>query len=157
MGTERKTARKVIGMIFVDSNMWCYYFDQRLSEHKQVRESMREIIRTEKIACNTIVIMEVAHYVVRHFNEEEARKKITSLVNLRNLQILDFDRALMRESLESLLEHYYAEGLGGRDATIVASLKSQDIKRIATHDAVFKRLAPKKLFEVIDPAEAPPE
>jgi len=138
-------------MIFIDSNMWCYYFDQRLPEHKHVREHMREIIQSEEIACNTIVIIEVAHYLVRNFNEETARKKVTSLVNLRNLQISDFDRSLMRESLESLLEQYYTVGLGGRDATIVATLKLQNIHRIVTHDAVFKRLAPKVSFEVIDP------
>jgi predicted nucleic acid-binding protein len=85
-------------MIFIDSNMWCYYFDQRLPEHKHVLEPIREIIRSEEIACNTTVIMEVAHYLVQHFNEETARKKITSLVNLRNLQVSDFDRSLIREA-----------------------------------------------------------
>lgn len=141
-------------MIFVDSNIWCYYFDQRLPEHKRVREPMREIIRTENILCNTIVIMEVAHYIVRHFDREAARRKIDSLVNLENIQISDFDAPLMRQSLESLLEHHYAEGLGGRDATIIATLKTQNIGRIATHDAPLKRLSAKLSVNVIDPAQA---
>ena len=141
-------------MIFVDSNIWCYYFDQRVPEHKHVREPMREIIKSEEIACNTIIVMEVAHYIVRHFNEKSARKKIDFFINLRNMQISDFNREMMQESLESLLEYSYADGLGGRDATIIATLKSQNIRRIITHDAVFKRLAAKPTLEVTDPLQA---
>ena len=138
-------------MIFVDSNIWCYYFDQRVPEHKYVREPMREIIKSEEIACNTIIVMEVAHYLVRHFDEKSARKKIDFFINLRNMQISDFNRQMMQESLESLLEYSYADGLGGRDATILATLKLQNIKRLITHDAVFKRLAAKLTLEVTDP------
>ena len=138
-------------MIFVDSNIWCYYFDQRVPEHKHVREPMREIIKSEEIACNTIIVMEVAHYIVRHFDEKNARKKIDFFINLRDMQISDFNKQMMQESLGSLLEYSYADGLGGRDATIIATLKSQNIKRIITHDAVFKRLAAKLTLEVTDP------
>ena len=144
-------------MIFVDSNIWCYYFDQRVPEHERVREPMREIITSEEIACNTIIVMEVAHYIVRHFNEKSARKKIDFFINLRNMQISDFNREMMQESLASLLEYSYADGLGGRDATIIATLKSQNIKRIITHDAVFKRLAAKLTLEVTDPIQATPK
>jgi len=144
-------------MIFVDSNIWCYYFDQRVPEHERVREPMREIIKSEEIACNTIIVMEVAHYIVRHFNEKSARKKIDFFINLRNMRISDFNRQMMQESLESLLEHSYADGLGGRDATIIATLKSQNIRRIITHDAVFKRLAAKLALEVTDPLQATPK
>ena len=143
-------------MIFVDSNIWCYYFDQRLPEHKNVRDPMREIIKSDEIACNTIIVMEVAHYIVRHFNEKSARKKIDFFINLRNMQISDFNRQMMQESLESLLEYSYADGLGGRDATIIATLNSQNIKRIITHDAVLKRLAAKLTIEVTDPLQATP-
>ena len=144
-------------MIFVDSNIWCYYFDQRVPEHKHVREPMREIIKSEEITCNTIIVMEVAHYIVRHFNEKSARKKIGYFINLRNMQISDFNRQMLQESLESLMEYSYADGLGGRDATIIATLKSQNIRRIITHDAVFKRLAAKLTYEVTDPLQATPK
>ncbi|MGD0405444.1 MAG: hypothetical protein ABSB10_02165 [Candidatus Bathyarchaeia archaeon] len=56
-------------MIFIDSNMWCYYFDKRLPEHEQVRDIMRKTITSEDIVCNTLIILEVAHYLVRHFTE----------------------------------------------------------------------------------------
>jgi len=138
-------------MIFVDANMWCYYFDRRLPEHKYVREPLRNIIQTEEIACNTVIVMEVAHYLTRNFVEDEVRKKIEYFVNLRNMNIADFNRSLMTESLENLIEHAYTEGLGGRDATIISTLKAFNLKKMFSHDDIFKRLAPKLGLEIIDP------
>ena len=142
-------------MLFVDSNIWCYYFDQRLSEYTHVRGAMREIIKSEEIACNTVVAMEVAHYLVRHFTEETARKKIEYFINLSNMKILDFNRQALTETVENLVAYAYAEGLGGRDATIIAAMKLQNIKKIVSHDDVFRRLANKLDLEVIDPARPP--
>jgi len=76
--------------------MWCYYFDQRLPEHKHVQEPMRNIIKTEQIVCNTIVVMEVAHYLARHFKGTDACKRIDYLINLRNMKIADFSRPVMK-------------------------------------------------------------
>ena len=143
-------------MIFVDSNMWCYYFDQRLPEHERVLEPMREILKSEEIACNTIIVMEVAHYLVRHFTEKAARKKIDYFINLKNIKIADFNRSLMTQTLDALLEHAYADGLGGRDATIIATLKSLNIKKLVSHDDIFKRLSNKLTLELIDPAQTTP-
>jgi len=143
-------------MIFIDSNMWCYYFDQRLPEHEQVREPMREIIKSEEIVCNTLIIMEIANYLVRHFKEKAAQKKIDPLVNLRNIRIVDFDNRMLKEALENILEHGYSDGLVGRAATVIATLNSECVKRIFSHDGIFKRLASKLEYEVIDPIPVTP-
>ena len=140
-------------MLFVDSNIWCYYFDQRLPEYSSVRDAMREIIKSEEIACNTVIVMEVAHYIVRHFTEKVARKKIETFINLANIDIADFNRQLLSVTVETLLAYAYTEGLGGRDATVIASMKLQNIKKIVSHDDIFKRLANKLELEVIDPAQ----
>ena len=140
-------------MLFVDSNMWCYYFDTRLPEHLLVRDAMREIIKSQEITCNTVIVMEVAHYLVRHFTEKVARKKIETFVNLINLNITDFNRQACNESVETLLTYAYDEGLGGRDAAVIASMKLQNIKKIVSHDDIFRRLAKKLELEVIDPAQ----
>jgi len=138
-------------MIFVDSNIWCYYLDKRLPEHESTRESLREMIRSEEIVCNTIVVLEVAHYLVRHFKEKDARKKLDSFVNLRNMEIVDFDRKLLAESLEKLVSHSYSDGLGGRDASVVATMNLRGIKSVVSHDDVFRRLSSKLALKVIDP------
>jgi predicted nucleic acid-binding protein len=140
-------------MLFVDSNIWCYYFDQRLPEYASVRDTMREIIKSEGIACNTVIVMEVAHYLVRHFTEKIARKKIEYFINLSNMQITDFNRQALTETVETLLAYAYAEGLGGRDATVIATMKLQNIKKIVSHDNIFRRLANKLELEVIDPVQ----
>ncbi len=143
-------------MIFVDSNIWCYYFDQRLPEHNQILQPMREIIKSEEIACNTIIVLEVAHYIVRHFTEKTARKKIDNFVNLKNMNITDFNRQIMTQTLENLTEHAYTHGLGGRDATVIATMKTRNIKKIFSHDNIFKRLSDKLKIEVIDPIQTTP-
>lgn len=139
-------------MIFIDSNIWCYYFDKRLPEHPLVREQIRQILlSSEELVSNTVVVMEIAHYIVRHFTVEDARKKIEHFVNLRNLRILDFDSKLMAESLDHLLEFGYSDGLGGRDATIIAVMNSQGIKTLLSHDDAFRRLSDRVAFKVVDP------
>jgi predicted nucleic acid-binding protein len=140
-------------MLFIDSNIWCYYFDQRLSEHKKVKEIIREIIKSTEIVCNTIIVMEVSHYLVRHFDETTARKKIDFFINLQNMEIVDFNRQLMTEALECLIDHAYSYGLGGRDATIIATINLKSITKIVSHDDIFKRLASKLKFEVVDPVQ----
>ena len=143
-------------MMLVDSNIWCYYFDQRLPEHEHVRKPMREIIKSKEIACNTIIVMEVARYLVRHFTERTARRKIDFFINLANMKIADFNRQTMTEALENLIEYAYTDGLGGRDATVIATMISQNIKKIISHDDIFKRLASKLKLEVVDPAQTTP-
>lgn len=139
-------------MIFIDSNIWCYYFDRRLPEHQLVREPVRKILLSnQEIACNTIVVLEIAHFLVRHFEEMDAKKKIEHFVNLRNLRIFDFNAKLMAESLESLLNYSYSSGLGGRDSTIVATVASQDIESLMTHDSVFKRMSGTIKCKILDP------
>jgi predicted nucleic acid-binding protein len=139
-------------MIFIDTNIWCFYFDKRLPEHNQVREPLRQVLlSTEEVVCSTIVIMEIAHYLVRHFEEKAAKRKIEIFTSLRNLRIVAFDNNLTAESLENLLTYGYSEGLGGRDSTIMAAMKVHGISRIMTHDKVFKRLSSKMPLDVIDP------
>jgi len=131
-------------------------FDQRLPEHGYVREPMREIIKTDEIACNTIIVMEVAHYLVRHFPAKAAWRKIEYFVNLENMKIVDFDRQMMMKALDSLVEYAYTHGLGGRDATVIATLKKLRVKKLLSHDNIFKRLATKLEIEVVDPIPVKP-
>jgi predicted nucleic acid-binding protein len=138
-------------MIFVDSNIWCYYFDKRLPESQQVKEYMRKILTSEEIASNTLIILEVAHYLVRHLKQKDAQRKIEVFTSLSNLTILDFNRRNMMQALENLLEHGYSNGLGGRDAAVIASMQHEIIQTIVSHDEVFKRLSAKLNLQVIDP------
>ena len=68
------------------------------------------------------------------------------------MKIFGLDTKLMSESLDYLLNYGYSDGLGGRDATILAAMNSQSIKTLLSHDDAFKRLAEKMAFKIIDPA-----
>ncbi len=107
---------------------------------------------SQEIICNTIVVMEIAHYLVRHFCEDDARIKIEHFIKLGNMRIIDFDAKIMTESLDTLLNYNYSHGLGGRDSTILATMNLHDIKTLMTHDDVLKRISNKTHYNIIDPA-----
>ena len=138
-------------MIFVDTNIWCYYFDARLPEHKHVRDPLRNVLKNRDVAINTVIVMEVAHYLTRNLDEEEAREKVESFIKLRNMNIVDFDKALMTLALEYLTRYAKSDGLGGRDSTILASLDRLKIETLFTHDQNLKVLAKMLGVKIIDP------
>jgi len=140
-------------MIFIDTNIWCYYFDARLPEHAHASSPLRSAIKNETIVVNTVVVMEVAHYLTRNLEQDEARRRIDIFVNLRNLVILDFDRALMRASIDFLTRYSRVHGLGGRDSTIIASLIDRGIKTLMTHDISLSLIASELGLETIDPVK----
>jgi predicted nucleic acid-binding protein len=69
------------------------------------------------------------------------------------MDIADFNRQALSETVETLLAYAYGEGLGGRDATVIASMKLQNTKKIVSHDDIFRRLVNKLGLEVIDPVQ----
>lgn len=56
------------------------------------------------------------------------------------------DTELLKVALEQLIR-YARVGIGGRDSVILATMQTVGVKRIATHDKVFKRIED---LEVID-------
>jgi predicted nucleic acid-binding protein len=72
------------------------------------------------------------------------------------MNITDFNRQMMTQTLETLADHAYTQGLGGRDATVIATMKTQNITKIISHDNIFKRLSTKLRLEVIDPIQTTP-
>ena len=61
------------GLIFVDSNIWCYYFDRSAFEHNKVAERLEQVLDSGVI-INTVVEMEVAHYLIKNLGPEGKRK-----------------------------------------------------------------------------------
>ena len=59
-----------------------------------------------------------------------------------NLEFKGLDRVFEE------LSNYTHTGIGGRDATIISFMKSNNIKAICTHDKSFKRVPD---LEVVDP------
>ena len=137
--------------VFIDTNIWCYYLDARLPEHAVMKDTVAQIIRTHEIASNTLVIMEVAHYLTRRLEEGEARDKLRAFTNLKTMKIHDFDKELMTSAVELLIVYGKGTGLGGRDASILATLEKHSIAQIVTHDAALSEAAQRMGVKATDP------
>ncbi|MDI6888965.1 MAG: type II toxin-antitoxin system VapC family toxin [Methanocellales archaeon] len=136
-------------MIVIDANILCYYLDQSTKEHRYVKPMVDEIIGAgEKILTNTIIWMEVSHYLykVSDMPREELKNKIKKLMRLSTMAIEPFDLSDLDASIDELSTSWQ-KPIGGRDTTIVAMMKKNHTTRILTHDKAFKTLG----LEVIDP------
>lgn len=131
-------------LIFVDSNIWCYYFDRSTIEHDLVSERLEDALESG-VAINTVVAMEVAHYLIRNLGPS-GKKKMDIFLSYP-MEVVDFDQYIARRSIEYLsrLSH---TGIGGRDATILASMEELGIEKLMTHDQAFKRI---DFIVVVDP------
>jgi predicted nucleic acid-binding protein len=133
-------------LIFIDSNIWCYYFDRSAQEHNIVSDKLEKALEG-RVAINTVIEMEVAHYLIKNLGLEGKRKMDTFLSY--PMVVVNFDQYLARKSIE-YLARYSQTGIGGRDATILASMEELVINTLMTHDRAFKRL---DFIEVIDPVD----
>lgn len=134
-------------MLFVDSNIWCYYFDESSQEHGAVVAYLEKILGKQDIAMNTLVVMELAHYLVKNLGSIKGKEKVDTLLAFPFV-IEEFDHELLGASVQ-MLAHYTHTGIGGRDATILATMKKLGITKLVTHDKAFKKI---DFIEVIDPA-----
>lgn len=132
-------------LIFVDSNIWCYYFDRSAHEHNAVSKKLEKIL-DDGVAINTVVAMEVAHYLIKNMGSDVGRTKMDLFLSYP-MEIMNFDQYLARRSVEYLAK-YSQTGIGGRDATILASMEELEIKKLMTHDRAFKKL---DFIEIVDP------
>ena len=135
-------------MICVDSNIWCYFFDESSKEHGKVSAFMQKILGKEEIVINTVILIEISHFLIKNLGPINGKKKIDIFLEF-SLSIEDLNYAYAKESIDFLCQ-YSHQGIGGRDATILATMKKFDIKRIITHDASFKNV---DWLEAIDPVK----
>ncbi len=66
-------------LIFVDSNIWCYYFDRSAQEHDVVSERLEEVLGGG-VVINTVVAMEVAHYLIKNLGSEGKKKRLLAVL-----------------------------------------------------------------------------
>lgn len=97
----------------------------------------------------SFTIVEIVHFLVKNLGPINGKKKIDIFLEFP-LIIEDLDYMHVKESID-LLCHYSHVGIGGRDATILATMKKLGIKKIATHDAAFSHI---EWLDVIDPIKS---
>ena len=140
--------------------VWIYDCDANAPEHQNVRawlegeRGRRGVIETEELLVNTVIIIEIIHNLRRlaGLTPTVVYDYVSRIMTLRTMKVEEFDRNLLTESMRSF-EDYYRYGIGGRDATILAAMRRNDVSSIATHDRNILAITD---FERIDPVVKPP-
>ncbi|MHA2499270.1 MAG: type II toxin-antitoxin system VapC family toxin [Candidatus Hodarchaeales archaeon] len=143
--------------ITIDSMLWIYAYDPHAPERDNVKEWMFRngvVQGTEPIILNTIIPLEVLHSLGRNpaIDFSFAYNASMAIVALKNVVLIDFDSNLLTESI-MVFGKYRSYGIGGRDASILATMLQQNVNTIATHD---KNLLSIVDFVRIDPVFSPP-
>ena len=135
-------------MSIIDSNIWAYYLDGESPEHESVVKTVEDLLSSGGIVVNTTIVMEVAHFLIKNLGPVEGAEKVGIFLRTPEV-IVDLDYDLTTRSIK-LLARYSHRGIGGRDATILATAERLGEKTIVTHDAAFSGL---EWIEVLDPVE----
>ena len=96
----------------------------------------------------TVIQMEVAHFLVRQLGPVGGLDKLATLLAYP-FEVDALDEPLVHDALAHLQRHAHL-GVGGRDATLLASMARRGSTELWTHDAALKRVPGLKVH---DPAE----
>jgi len=133
-------------LIYIDSNYWIYWLDERLPEHLQVEKTMNAAV-LEGVVINRVTLVEVAHYL-RMLPKQRFIQQVGAIQNLSTLTLFDLDARITNLAVEMLPEQA-PKGLGSRDCVILATMKATGIERIATHDRAFRSMRGIKVVDEI--------
>jgi len=133
-------------IIFLDSNYWIFLFDETTPEHIHVKKHFTEIFDNCQITINVVVMIEVLHYLIKRLgsNIGKSKWKLFSSMDFTCDDLTFQDLDMVFEKISSFTH----TGIGGRDATILATMKKFSVQKICTHDTSFKKI---NGIEVIDP------
>ena len=136
-------------ILTIDTNIWAYYFDKDSPENRRVTGPVEKALKSEQIVINTIIVIEVAHFLVKNLGPVNGSEKLGVFLSFPFV-VSDFDYRSALDSVE-MLKRYSHLGIGGRDATILALMSKAKVKRIMTHDMALKKV---DWVEAIDPVES---
>ena len=133
-------------VVFIDSNYWIYLFDKTCDEHAYIVDHFKALCDTSSLALNTVVMIEVMHYLVKRLGPTVAKEKwqVFSSIDfiIGNLEFEQLD------PIFAVLSKFSHTGIGGRDAIILSFMKEQNITKLCTHDKAFTKIPN---IEIIDP------
>lgn len=122
--------------MFVDSNIFCYYLNASSEHHRVVASELEDMIERRRLHTSVVVLMEVSHFLVNHLGPVKGRERMDDLLRV-SLNVHDFDYTLLTEGLDQLARHA-PQGIGGREAAILATMEQEGINTILTHDHAFQ-------------------
>ena len=135
-------------MFMIDSNIWAYYFDIDAPEHKLVAPAVERALKDGAL-INTIVVMEVAHFLIKNLGPVLGKEKLYKFLGF-SFAVDSLDLDLTEAAVEELCNYSHL-GVGGRDATLLASMRRRGVDRIMTHDEALKRIPD---IKAVDPVRS---
>ena len=150
-------------MLTIDSQIWIYYWNPNAIEYTNVVKWLRGkkddgVLFKETIILSFIILIEIGHVLFKkcvtnkELNKDEIEEALLSLLSLENCQLVDINQIIVIETIKNM-KQYISQGIGGRDALILATMEHVDVQTIATHD---KNLLALTQFKRIDPVFDPP-
>jgi len=128
-------------MIALDSNVWIYTFDADLREHADVAPAVESLLSSDTtLFVNTVIRLEVVHYLVKNLETEVGSTDAEKFLNLEGVIAESLTAEDVTRATEMLVE-YGETGIGGRDASLVATMERADVSSLWTHDEGVKRFA----------------
>ncbi|MDG6975937.1 MAG: type II toxin-antitoxin system VapC family toxin [Nitrososphaerota archaeon] len=134
-------------MLTIDTNIWAYYLDDQSPFHARVAPQVEAALKTQQIAINTVIVMEVSHFLVKNLGPVEGAEKLAAFLGFP-FSVVDFDYRSALDAVE-MLKRYSHLGIGGRDATILGMMGRLKMTGIMTHDDALKKV---DWLEAVDPA-----
>lgn len=101
----------------------------------------------QRLLTTTVIQMEVAHFLVREMGPVDGIERLATLLAFP-FEVDPLDEEVVAAAIEQLRRHGHL-GVGGRDATLLASMARRGSTELWTHDAALKRVPGLK---VRDPA-----
>ena len=121
----------------LDANVWIYYLDADLAEHRDVRERVDTLVRSEPLFVPTVLQMEVLHYATNQM--DDSQRTMETFLTGEDVTVADLTQADVERAARLLTAHEHA-GIGGRDATVLAAMERHGVSRLWTHDEGLKRM-----------------
>ena len=145
--------------MLIDSQIWIYYIDPNAEENENVNlliegSNKNGVLFREKIISNPVIPVEVAHsfFANTKLQIDDSYDLVISLFNFENIEIKDFDIENLFDCLK-ILANFRTQGIGGRDAMILATMKKYYIPTLVTYVKNLLRLTE---LNRIDPIFNPP-
>lgn len=141
-------------MIALDSNVWIYTFDTDLREHTDVAPAVEDLLSSDTtLFVNTVIRLEVVHYLVKNLEPEIGSAYAKKFLNIEGVVVEPVTSEDVTRSTEILTEHE-PTGIGGRDASLLATMEKSDVSDLWTHDEGLKRFGDESdWLDVHDPVE----
>jgi len=108
-----------------------------LPEHKRVARAIRGGLR-KPLLMTTVIQVEVAHVLVRQMGLAAGLDRMAALM-AHPFEVDPLDEAVVAGAMEQLRMHAHL-GVGGRDATLLASMARRGCTELWTHDAALQRV-----------------